>query len=256
MNSEEIYKLKKICSDFYKKQHHREALNTYNELVKQYCCNGMESQKTLELCKATHRQGVCHFMLNNIEKALECFKRCEEMYNKNNINNESLFGRNIAYMSYCCVKNAKSDSELQCGFDMAAKAKDIFERNKITDDDENAVLHSTLGLYHYKKGEMESAKKELEKAEHFIKKHQHKKNMVNMFDLFYLAQIYKKEGRIEDAINKFTESHNLSEELACGDNDYHIICLENISNMYNKLERDEVAQKFEKKLEEYKQCKQ
>ena len=74
-----------------------------------------------------------------------------------------------------------------------------------------------------------------------------------MFDLYYLAQIYLKENRIEDAINKFTESHNLSEELGYMDKDYHINCLENISNLYYKLERDEVAQKFEKKLEEYKQ---
>ena len=145
---------------------------------------------------------------------------------------------------------------MQCGFDMAAKAKEIFEKNKITDDDENAVLFSTLGMYHFKKGENELAKKELERAEHFIKKHQHKKNMVNMFDLFYLAQIYLKERRIEDAINKFTESHNLAEDLGLGDNDYHVTCLENISNLYYKLERDDVAQKFEKKLQEYKQCMQ
>jgi tetratricopeptide (TPR) repeat protein len=256
MNTEEIYKLKKVSSDFYKKQHHCEALNSYNELIKQYSGNGKESEKSTELCKATHRQAVCHFMLNNYDKAMESLKRCEEIYNKNNIQNENLLARNTAYKAYCCVKNAKSESEMQYGFEMAAKAKEIFEKNKITDDDENAVLFSTLGMYHFKKGENELAKKELERAEHFIKKHQHKKNMVNMIDLFYLAQIYLKEGRIEDAINKFTESHNLAEDLGLGDNDYHVTCLENISNLYYKLERDDVAQKFEKKLQEYKQCKQ
>ena len=136
---------------------------------------------------------------------------------------------------------------------MAVKAKEIFEKNKITDDDKNAVLFSTLGMYHFKKGETELSKKELERAEHFIKKHQHKKNMVNMFDLFYSAQIYLKEGRFEDAINKFSESHNLAEELGVGDTDYHVTCLESISNLYYKIERDEIAQKFEKKLHEYKQ---
>jgi hypothetical protein len=50
--------------------------------------------------------------------------------------------------------------------------------------------------------------------------------MVNMLDLFCFAQIYLKEGRIEDAISKFTESHNLSEELGLGYNNYHITCLE------------------------------
>jgi hypothetical protein len=60
-----------------------------------------------------------------------------------------------------------------------------------------------------------------------------------MLDLFYLAKLYFNENRIEDAINKFTESHNLSEELNAGDDDYHITCLENISKLYYKLERDE-----------------
>lgn len=248
MNNEEIYKLRKNCSDFYKKQHYREALNSYNELLKQYSQN-KQTENNLEMCKALHRQGVCHFLLSCYDKAMDCFKRCDEMFNKFNLSNEPLLGRNLAYMSYCCMKNGEYD----CGYEKACKAKEIFEKNKIMDDDENAVLFSSLGCYHFKKGDYENAKRELERAEHFIKKHQHKKNLVNMFDLYHLAHIYLKENRIEDAINKFTESHNLSEELGFMDKDYHITCLENISNLYYKLERDEVAQKFEKKLQEYKQ---
>lgn len=255
MNTEEIYKLRKICSDFYKKHHYQEALNSYNELMKQYSCS-KDIENQMEVFKSLHRQGVCYFLLNNYEKAFECFRNCEEMYNKNNLQNENLFGKNLAYLSYCCVKNCKSESDMQCGFDKAMKAREIFEKNKITDDDENAILHSTLGFYHFKKGDFDSSRKELERAEHFMKKHQHKKNLVNMFDLFYLAQIYLKENRIDDAINKFTESHNLSEELNAGDMDYHTTCLENISNLYYKLERDDVAEKFERKLKEYKQSKQ
>lgn len=75
-----------------------------------------------------------------------------------------------------------------------------------------------------------------------------------MFDLLYMAQIYLKEGRIEDAINKFTENHNLAEDLGLGD--YHATCLEYISDLDCKLERDEVAQKFQKKKQKYQQCKQ
>jgi hypothetical protein len=47
---------------------------------------------------------------------------------------------------------------------MAMKAKQIFEKNKITNDDKNAVLFSTLGLFHFKKSENNLGKKELEKA--------------------------------------------------------------------------------------------
>jgi len=257
MNNEEIYKLRKISSDYFKKQHFREALDSYNELLKNYSCCKDNSEKTnLEICKSYHRQGVCNFLLNEYDKALESFKCCDEMLSNKNIQNEILTGRNLAYMSYCCIKNSKSESEMQCGFEKAKKAKEIFEKNKIMDDDENAVLYSSLGCYYFKKGEMDCAKKELERAEHFFKKHQHKKNLVNMFDLFCLAEIYLKENRIDDAINKFTESHNLSEELNAGDNDYHITCLENIANLYYKLERDEIAQKFEKKLEKFKLGKQ
>ena len=248
MNNEEICKLQKTSSDFYKKQHFREALDSYSELIKQFSSN-KEKEKSTEFCKAIHRQGVCHFLLSDYDKAMECFKRCDEFYNKNNLSCEPLLGRNMAYMSYCCMKNG----DLDCGFEKASKAKEIFEKNKIMEDDENAVLFSALGCFHFKKGENDNAKRELERAMYFIKKHQHKKNLVNLFDLFYLAQIYLKENRIEDAINKFTESHNLSEELSFIDKDYHITCLENISNLYYKLERDELAQKFEKKLEEYKQ---
>jgi len=245
MNNEDIYKLRKSSADLFKKHNYSEALKSYSELIKQYTV----SKEETELCKATHRQGVCYFLLSDYEKAFECFKRCEEIYMKDKLNNEPLFGSNLAYMSYCCMRR----DELECGLEKASKAKEIFEKNKIVDDDVNAVLFSSLGWYHFKKGDNESAKKELERAEHFIKKHQHKKNLVNMFDLFNLAQIYLKENRIEDALDKFTESHNLSEELKYWeDKDYHITCLENISKLYYKLERDDVAQKFEKKLEDYK----
>jgi len=255
MNTQDIYSLKKSSSDYYKKHHFQEALNSYNELIKQYS-NGAAKENSMEMCKALHRVGVCHFLLNHYDKAMEIFRRFEEIYGRNKFENEPLLGRNMAYMSYCTVVNATSDSDMERGYENAMKARDIFERNKIKEDDENAVLFSTLGYYHYKKGDYDSAKKELERAEHFIKIHNHKKNMVNMYDLYYLAHIYLKESRIDDAINKFTESHNLSEELNAGDMEYHRTCLENISNLYYKLERDEVAQRFEKKLEEYKQSKQ
>lgn len=255
MNTEDIYKIKKTSSDYYKKQHFKEALDSYSDLVKQYSSK-KECENSVECCKAIFRQGVCLFFMNDFDRASESFRRFDDIYTNNNLNNESLFAKNSAFLSYCWIRSAKNDNDLQCGFEKATKAREIFEKNKISDDDENAVLFSSLGMYYFRKGDYDSAKKELERAEHFIKKHQHKKNLVNMYDLYYLAQIYLKENRTDDAINKFTESHNLSEELKQGDSEFHITCLENITNLYYKLERDDIAKKFEKKLQDFKQSKQ
>ncbi len=88
MNKEEIYKLRKTCSDYFKKHHYQEALNSYYELIKQYS-SSEKVDNFSEIFKTMFRQGVCYFLLNNYENASQCFKNSDELYIKNNLENES-----------------------------------------------------------------------------------------------------------------------------------------------------------------------
>jgi len=244
--AEKIKELEVIAQDFYKKKNYIKAMESYMD--SQSKIKEKFGLRSLEYAMNLHSVGNCYLKLGDYSRAIENFRAADEILVKNFYTTSNFFAKNLSYLSFAYLK----ENNFKTAFDLANKAKELYERNRISNDEELAMIFSVIGYYYFSIKDDEKSRDILEKAESHIKKTEENYSEMHMNNLYYLGQIYLKKGLYSEALNKFTESHSISEEIKFLEVEYHVFCLENIITLFEKIGKKDLASKYAQKLKVYK----